>query len=256
MSLSDEYDHTADGESADHAGEEMEWREDEFRFQPDPSTDEDPSALIPLAEDEHDASGEIELLGAPPREDAADSQGGFVADVMPRRPSHNPWPARLLALAILGGLAYGAHAGWTQLKTAWGEFTGNVQYIHAKGEDSPDRKKLVKGRLDHNGRDTKARSADGSEKTDEDDQPWTGKVIGARSRKGSSAGPSREARPNTLSKDGYTLSAIVAGPDGRVAMINGRCVRKGARIDGATVSQITDDSVTLSRGGESIVLKW
>jgi hypothetical protein len=263
MNLSDEYDNSPCPDSAESGGEEMEWREDEFRFQPDQDASAEPEdSLIPLAAEEHDASGEVEFLGGPPQEGPADSRGGHVPDVIPARQMHSPWPGRLVMLAILGGLAYGTHAGWKQLKAAWGEFTGNVQYIHAKGEDSPDRKKLVEGHLDRTGR-LSAEQSDaeytGTADGDEAGESWAGKLLGAGSATGSKnapAQPSRKDKPNTLSSGGYTLSAIVAGPSGRVAMINGRCVRKGDRVDGATVDKITDNSATLSKGGDSIVLKW
>jgi MSHA biogenesis protein MshK len=53
----------------------------------------------------------------------------------------------------------------------------------------------------------------------------------------------------------WTLASTLIAPDRRVAVINGKVVQVGQKIDGAELVAIEAGSVLLSRGGRKIELK-
>jgi hypothetical protein len=70
-----------------------------------------------------------------------------------------------------------------------------------------------------------------------------------------SARPRRPVRPAPLvDVSAFRLSAIMVGPEGPTAIINGRFVSVGDRIGQATVTRITRSSVDLEIAGERITV--
>jgi len=57
------------------------------------------------------------------------------------------------------------------------------------------------------------------------------------------------------SKDPYRLSAIIHGPDGATAIVNGKFLRVGQSVDGAEVIRIGQYAVVLEADGERITLQ-
>lgn len=53
----------------------------------------------------------------------------------------------------------------------------------------------------------------------------------------------------------FRLSAVLISSSRRVAVVNGEIRREGDRVAGATVARIEPRQVTLSRGGEDIVVR-
>lgn len=73
-------------------------------------------------------------------------------------------------------------------------------------------------------------------------------------------------RPTSLSEPEPEAAAAAPGPrwrlqstlvaeDRRVAVINGRTVAQGARVDGARLLEVRPDGVTLEEDGRTIVLR-
>jgi MSHA biogenesis protein MshK len=72
-------------------------------------------------------------------------------------------------------------------------------------------------------------------------------------------------RPTSLSEPGdaaavpqgprWRLQSILVADDRRVAVINGRAVAQGGRVDGAIVLEVRSDGVTLDAAGERIQLR-
>lgn len=52
-----------------------------------------------------------------------------------------------------------------------------------------------------------------------------------------------------------TLSGILFGPEGSLALINGRIVREGGMVDGAKLEKISSDRVELSFDGQKVILR-
>lgn len=67
------------------------------------------------------------------------------------------------------------------------------------------------------------------------------------------AGSDTEKEITLLDSD-FHLSAIIAGPHGRVAIINGEAYREHDRIDGATIAHITKGEVLLTHEGQQRTL--
>jgi len=61
--------------------------------------------------------------------------------------------------------------------------------------------------------------------------------------------------PTSSGKSGYTLSGIMHGPAGNMALINGRLVRKGQSIGNARLVEITEYTVLLEVDGKQFTLR-
>ena len=233
---------------AANTGGDFPWPEDGIRFGGDDSSSSGDEGLIPLAED--DPAPEIELMGAPAPPRPADSRAEalLIDTASPRYQPPSRWPGRLLVVAILAGLGYGAYMGLDKIRSTWGEFVGNVDAIHKSGVESPTGEKEPRPK-------TEAGVDDHTPDAGDDLlRDWNNRILGSSAKK--KPAPAPKPQTTTLSRQGYTLSAIVAGSGGHMAMINGQCVRVGDQVDGATVSAIDASSATLSRDGLCIVLKW
>ncbi|MFP4141277.1 MAG: hypothetical protein ACLFVY_12010 [Phycisphaerae bacterium] len=233
--------------------------------------------LIPLA----DETPAYQLTEAPP-------QDGFtVPDELaaPKATGTRRLMHYVAAVVMLGGLALGVRLGWNQMRNALGDLEDHVSYLREKGNETPEHRKLVEERLN----DPTRRSVEAAQGKDDNPgkatstdqhQDGGGKstvgrlmdlVKAGRSGKEKAsdahsgapgqahskpASPVRDESADARSRDGYTLQAIVNGPGGNLAMINGKCVRIGQRVDGATLKRVTSNSVTLEKDGRTIHLKW
>ncbi len=232
--------------------------------------------LIPLA-DETPAY----RLAEPPRQEgytvpdelASPKAGGT------RRLVH--WVA---AVIMLGGLAMGVRMGWNEMRNALGDLEDHVTTLRDKGNENPEHRRLVEERLnDPTRRSVKAAEGEGNwadastsaaKRETGGEKSTAGTLMdlikarrsgggkSADTRSGASGHASkpapagREEPADARSRDGYTLQAIVNGAGGNLAMINGKCVRIGQRVDGATLKRVTSSSVTLEKDGRQIQLKW
>jgi hypothetical protein len=232
--------------------------------------------LIPLA----DETPAYQLTEAPREE-------GFTVpdELAPPKARRTRRLVHYVAAAVmLGGLAMGVRLGWNQMRNALGDLEDHVSYLREKGNEIPEHRKLVEERLN----DPTRRSVDAGQGKDHSpgqstsaDQRQTGgeksivgKLMdrvkagrsdrekapnahsGASGQAPKSASPVRDESADPRSRDGYTLQAIVNGSGGNLAMINGKCVRIGQRVDGATLKRVTSSSVTLEKDGRTIELKW
>ncbi len=189
------------------------------------------------------------------------------------------------AAIMLGGLAMGVRLGWNQMRNALGDLEDHVSYLREKGNEVPEHRTLVEERLN----DPTRRSVDEAQGKDpspgestsadqhrpDSEKSIVGKLMDrvkaarsdgekapdAHSSASGQAHPqpaprARDESADPRSRDGYTLQAIVNGSGGNLAMINGKCVRIGQRVDGATLKRVTSSSVTLEKDGRTIELKW
>jgi MSHA biogenesis protein MshK len=65
---------------------------------------------------------------------------------------------------------------------------------------------------------------------------------------GTRTGPARDTRP------GHRVQSVLISPERKLAVIDGRTVLLGGRIDDATVVAITETGVTLRRGEQTEML--
>lgn len=64
-----------------------------------------------------------------------------------------------------------------------------------------------------------------------------------------------EAGPATVQGPRWRLQSTLVADERRVAVINGRTIVQGGRIDGATLVEVRPDGVTLEMSGERINLR-
>lgn len=72
--------------------------------------------------------------------------------------------------------------------------------------------------------------------------------------------PATETVPENISAEDrplpvLTLSGILFGPEGSLALINGRIVREGAMVEGAKLEKVSSDRVELSFDSQKIILR-
>jgi hypothetical protein len=226
--------------------------------------------LYPLAGETPD----YRLADAPPADDGYTVPDRLAAPKPPagRRLVH--WG---LAIVMLGGLVLGGRMVWNRIAEAFAEFESHIAGIREEGNQNPQHRKLVEERLND-----PTRRSPGTSRKDESDGPGAGSSPARTSngrkntatmladllkgrKKAADTGAGKHAPPksapieaetSTRSRGGYTLQAIVNGPGGNLAMINGKCVREGQRVDGAVLKKVTSASVTLEKDGRRLVLKW
>jgi hypothetical protein len=66
---------------------------------------------------------------------------------------------------------------------------------------------------------------------------------------------SRVNRQSSLHPSAFKVSAIIHGQDGATAIINGKFLKVGSVLDGATVTEITQYSVVLERNARKITIQ-
>ena len=76
----------------------------------------------------------------------------------------------------------------------------------------------------------------------------------ASKRLESSSGRALHITGSGKSQSNLTVTGIFHGPGGSRALINGRMLRQGQQIDGATVVHIGTDSVDIDQGGQIITI--